>query len=196
MKEWLLKEDPYHDASGKFTTKEKAQQKLDALEDWGDEEKTVSTDAVFKDVHDGAQMQVPESAYKLTSVKLADLEASQGGLHKDKIARNFSKDVSKQVTVVKLPDGRMLIQDGHHRAAAKILEGQKTLQVKLATAQTYDYDEDLNSHKATFAKSELREWVVKANPNHDPETGEFTSGSGGQVGIKASLKARTKITIG
>ena len=134
----LLKaaEDQPRDENGRWTSDGAGNLESLKTQDlvYGDD--IYSTD-VFAGLAQGEQHAVPEWAYVTETVDLATLFASQEAVSKEKVGRNFSgprvgpDGKSTLPTAVRLPDGRTIVQDGHHRAYAAALLGSPRIAAKV-----------------------------------------------------------------
>jgi len=80
---------------------------------------------------------------KEVDVKTSDIYPIQKYLNKEQVARyiaNPSQNLSNRklsVTGYRLPNGKVLLDDGHHRVAAQIINGSKTVKVRVVDINDY-----------------------------------------------------------
>lgn len=146
----ILKMNPYHDAQGKFTSVSgftfgpaRADRAKTLIEDLKDSNGQVA----FADL----KVEVETSMQLPTNTKFPDKKGSlQIDPHKlistqeNVDASGVMKYISgkghstEDVLVVKHPDGKLYVQDGHHRLAATIAAGARLIKAKKVTITSFD----------------------------------------------------------
>lgn len=198
----VLKSNPYHDASGAFTSKEKAQQKLSALP-VNEEVGGIDTHQFFSASQDGLDNGHPGALghphRPMFSERLKEADKHPLVMRPDEIKKLIVSQDTVDVDLMRglidsypawetpktghLPivtvgrGGKKYVTDGHHRLAAAALLNKSVKYVKVDVS---DLPEPTQEEYAAAMEADMfgrkRDFVriLKTNPYHDAE-GEFTT---------------------